>query len=208
MSYVVIEIKSPEEMNIFARRLADIRGSKLISFGFPIDHDYHSFYQGGEDRSTNKLPALFKLEIMDENIVVSAENIEKIKDSIMELGEKSCYFDWEDKIHSQETGLWLIEAELDVVKILKNTKKKPNENSKRTTHNTDGGSTNYYDITECKDVDDICEHLDLSFFEGNILKALFGRALARKGSTRHKGTSLDRDTKKVQHYARKLNGKS
>jgi len=73
-------------------------------------------------------------------------------------------------------------------------------------HNTDGGKTDFYDIDGCKDVDDLCEHWGLNFFEGNCLKAIVGIAKARCGVVRHDGTSAKRDAKKLVHYAEKING--
>ena len=72
------------------------------------------------------------------------------------------------------------------------------------THNTDGGSTTFYDIGDAKDVDDLCDHWNLTFFEGNCLKAIVGIAKARAGTTRHGSTSQLRDSKKLVHYAHKI----
>lgn len=64
-----------------------------------------------------------------------------------------------------------------------------------------GGKTDFYNIENCGDVDDLCNHWDLTFFEGNCLKAIVGIAKGKKGLTRHSGTSVDRDSKKLLHYA-------
>lgn len=71
-------------------------------------------------------------------------------------------------------------------------------------HNTDGSKTDFYDIGNCKDVDDLCHHWNMNFFEGNILKALVGMAKGRKGNVRHSGTSYERDLNKAKHYIDKL----
>lgn len=63
-----------------------------------------------------------------------------------------------------------------------------------------GGSTDFYDIGNCKDVDDLVEHWDLGFDGGNCLKALVGIA---KGA-RHGGTSPMRDANKLLHYAKRI----
>lgn len=63
-----------------------------------------------------------------------------------------------------------------------------------------GGPTDFYDIGNCKDVDDLVEHWDLGFDGGNCLKALVGIA---KGS-RHSGTSPMRDANKLLHYAKRI----
>ena len=69
----------------------------------------------------------------------------------------------------------------------------------------DGGATNYYDVKDCKDVDDIAELLDLRGDEFNCLKAIFGIAIARKTwNARHDGTSPKRDAKKLKHYANRI----
>ena len=72
---------------------------------------------------------------------------------------------------------------------------------KKIKHNTDGSKTSFYDVGDCLDVDDLCEHWNLSFAEGNCLKALVGIAKARSGEMRHQGTSDKRDAKKLVHYA-------
>ena len=71
-------------------------------------------------------------------------------------------------------------------------------------HNTDGGSTTFYDIDGCKDVDDLCSHWNLTWEEGCILKSIVGRAKARNGINRHIGTDGKRDTNKIKHYANRL----
>lgn len=77
--------------------------------------------------------------------------------------------------------------------------------SKEPKEETAGGPTSYYDVKDCKDVDEICEYLGMSFAEGNALKALFGIAIARKsGSTRHTGTNAKRDAAKLKHYANRI----
>lgn len=62
---------------------------------------------------------------------------------------------------------------------------------------SDGSKTDFYDVGDAKDVDDLCEHWGLSFDEGNCLKAIVGIA---KGS-RHSGTNPMRDARKLVHYA-------
>ena len=65
---------------------------------------------------------------------------------------------------------------------------------------SDGGKTDFYDIGNAKDVDDLCEHWSLKFDEGNCLKAIVGIA---KGS-RHSGTNNLRDARKLVHYANRI----
>ena len=72
---------------------------------------------------------------------------------------------------------------------------------------SDGLKNSYYDISDCNDLDDICDKYDLSFAEGNILKSLIGVAKARKGNPRHDGTSIDRDINKIYHYANRIYNK-
>lgn len=70
---------------------------------------------------------------------------------------------------------------------------------------SDGGKTDYYNIENCKDVDDIGEFLDLRGDEFNCLKALFGIAIERKsGKSRHNGTSSQRDARKLKHYSGRI----
>ena len=65
--------------------------------------------------------------------------------------------------------------------------------------NTDGGKNPFYEIPDdVKDVDDLCEYLELNFFMGNILKSLW----AKKGN-RHEATDEKREAKKRVHYAQK-----
>jgi hypothetical protein len=76
----------------------------------------------------------------------------------------------------------------------------------------DGKKTNYYNIepddTGTVDVDRIASELDLTFAEGNVLKALFGIAIARKtGNSRHVGTGSQRDANKLYHYAEQIRQK-
>ena len=78
------------------------------------------------------------------------------------------------------------------------------ENRTNIAHNTDGGSTTFYDIGNCKDVDDLTIHWNMNFFEGNCLKALVGIAKSKDGSIRHDGTNALRDAKKLVHYANKI----
>ena len=73
------------------------------------------------------------------------------------------------------------------------------------THNTDGSKTNFYDVNGCEDVDDLAEHWKLYGDEFNVLKALVGIAKARQGHERHGGTDSKRDTKKLLHYAQRIN---
>lgn len=63
-----------------------------------------------------------------------------------------------------------------------------------------GGPTDFYDIKNCKDVDDIAEHWDLRGDEFNCLKAIAGIALG----SRHSGTSPLRDANKLVHYALRI----
>jgi len=72
-----------------------------------------------------------------------------------------------------------------------------------------GSKTNYYNVPPNKDgyvdVDKISEYLNLHAFEFNIIKAIFGIAIARKtGNARHGGTSISRDLEKMKHYSNKL----
>jgi hypothetical protein len=74
---------------------------------------------------------------------------------------------------------------------------------------SDGSKTSYYNIKPNKDeyvdVDQIALELNLTFAEANIIKAIFGIAIARKtGLTRHKGTSKNRDISKAIHYCSQL----
>ena len=69
-------------------------------------------------------------------------------------------------------------------------------------HNTDGSKTSYYDI-DVSDVDTIdinwlADKLNLSFFQGNVLKSLYGIA---NPIDRHSGTSSLRDAKKMVFYS-------
>jgi len=65
--------------------------------------------------------------------------------------------------------------------------------------NNDGGKNSFYEIpSEVKDVDDLCEYLELNFFMGNILKSLW----VKKGK-RHEATDEKREAKKRVHYAQK-----
>jgi hypothetical protein len=63
-----------------------------------------------------------------------------------------------------------------------------------------GGKTDFYDIGDCKDVDDLAEHWNFKGDEFNCLKALVGIA---KGS-RHSGTDPIRDANKLVHYAQRI----
>ena len=63
-----------------------------------------------------------------------------------------------------------------------------------------GGPTDFYDVIDCKDVDDIAEHWDLRGDEFNCLKAIAGIALG----SRHPGTDPVRDAKKLLHYATRI----
>lgn len=72
----------------------------------------------------------------------------------------------------------------------------------------DGSKTNYYNIDTTNvdyiDVDDIAEHLNLHGFLFNVLKSVFGCAIADEtGISRHRGTSALRDANKMVHYATK-----
>ncbi len=71
---------------------------------------------------------------------------------------------------------------------------------------SDGGKTDYYDVfTGCTDVDSFCAKNNLSFFEGNVLKALVGVVKGKSnGEPRHKGTSVLRDLKKMRFYVNKM----
>ena len=81
------------------------------------------------------------------------------------------------------------------------------EINKISTHNTNGSKTDYYNIPDWVfDVDDIAEYLDLRGDEFNCLKAIFGIAIARKtGIPRHSGSDMQRDSKKLLHYAKRIN---
>ena len=69
-----------------------------------------------------------------------------------------------------------------------------------TTHNTDGGATTFYDIPDWViNLDKLNSYLNTNTFEGNILKAIWGRL-----GDRHKGTNAERDFKKELHYAKEL----
>ena len=63
-----------------------------------------------------------------------------------------------------------------------------------------GGKTDFYDIEDCTDVDDLAEHWDFRGDEFNCLKALVGIA---KGA-RHSGTSPLRDARKLVHYSERI----
>ena len=63
-----------------------------------------------------------------------------------------------------------------------------------------GLKTDFYNIDDCQDVDDLAEHWDLGFDGGNCLKALVGIA---KGQ-RHSGTDAMRDANKLVHYANRI----
>ena len=71
-------------------------------------------------------------------------------------------------------------------------------------HNTDGGKTTFYDIENCKDVDDLSEYWDLRGDEFNCLKAVVDIAKSREGKVRHKGTSAIRDAKKLVYYSQRI----
>jgi len=68
---------------------------------------------------------------------------------------------------------------------------------------SDGGKNSYYDVFEgCTDVDSFCLKHNVSFAEGNILKALVGIINAKNGKgSRHYGTGIIRDCRKIVHYA-------
>ena len=64
-------------------------------------------------------------------------------------------------------------------------------------NNNNGLRNNFYEIEEfVVDVDDLSESLNLDGFQFNILKSLFGL-----NESRHNGTSADRDSYKILHYA-------
>ena len=68
----------------------------------------------------------------------------------------------------------------------------------------DGSKNSFYEIPEwVKDCDDLADYLGLDFFQGNILKSIWGIS---KGN-RHSGTSKDRDLNKIIHYANKSKDK-
>ena len=78
-------------------------------------------------------------------------------------------------------------------------------NELKAEHNTDGSSTDFYNIIECKDLDDLAEHLDLRSDEFNAMKAIFGIAKERlDGATRHSGTNTKRDANKLKHYTERI----
>ena len=69
-------------------------------------------------------------------------------------------------------------------------------------HNVDGSKTSYYDI-DVSDVDTIdinwlADKLNLTFYQGNVLKSLYGIANTKD---RHTGTSSLRDAKKMLFYS-------
>ena len=64
----------------------------------------------------------------------------------------------------------------------------------------DGSKNSFYSIPEwVKDCDDLADYLGLDFFQGNILKSIWGIS---KGN-RHSGTNKERDLNKIIHYASK-----
>lgn len=65
---------------------------------------------------------------------------------------------------------------------------------------SDGSKTDFYDIVDCKDVDDLAEHWNLRGDEFNCLKSIAGIALG----SRHSGTSPIRDANKLLHYAKRI----
>ena len=75
-------------------------------------------------------------------------------------------------------------------------------------HNTDGSKTDFYDIEDCIDLDDLSDHLELTSSEFNVMKSIFGIAIERKvGRSRHNGTNSERDANKLLHYATRIHGK-
>ncbi len=72
-----------------------------------------------------------------------------------------------------------------------------------TIHNTDGSKNSYYNVFEgCTDVDSVMVKHELTGAEFTILKSLIGIIKARKtGETRHSGTTIERDSNKIIHYA-------
>ena len=71
---------------------------------------------------------------------------------------------------------------------------------------TDGLKTDFYDIENCKDLDDLSEYLELRSDEFNCIKAIFGIAIERKlGKSRHDGTGMKRDANKLLHYSKRIN---
>ena len=213
---VYIEIDSPEEMNIFARRLADLENKKVSSFGYAITQ-CQAIHNDEPAYIENKLPAIFKLILHDNKITIYSCDREKLDANIALFKKKSVYNKWIEELHGHNMGMFLLSSEYEKPKAKQPDLEGPQcseevrllmlgeaEKNHHKEYNTDGGSTDYYDIEGCKDVDDICQKLELTFAEGNILKALFGRAKARKGHTRHGGTNITRDTNKILHYAKKL----
>lgn len=76
-----------------------------------------------------------------------------------------------------------------------------------------GGSSDYYKVHIAKptsggkpymaECNDIIESLGMTFAEGNILKALWRRAMARNGSGK-KGSSPLYDSEKIEFFAKRL----
>lgn len=108
----------------------------------------------------------------------------ELEEDIPTAGQRQFYFD--------EVGMFAADSE--IVKHFKSTK------TPTTGIVSDGGKTDFYDIGDAKDVDDLAEHWDLRGDEFNCLKALVGIA---KGS-RHKGTTPMRDANKLVHYATRI----
>ena len=72
-----------------------------------------------------------------------------------------------------------------------------------------GGKTRYYNIEPKDDgyvdVDRICDQLQLTFAEGNVLKSLFGIAIDRlTGEPRHTAAGKHIDAEKFKHYSKQV----
>ena len=70
---------------------------------------------------------------------------------------------------------------------------------------SDGSKNKFYEIPSwVKDLDDLSEHLDLRGDEFNCLKAIYGIAKARQGTSRHSSTGIKRDSNKLLHYSQRV----
>ena len=70
---------------------------------------------------------------------------------------------------------------------------------------SDGSKNKFYEIPSwIKDLDDLSEYLDLRGDEFNCLKAIYGIAKARQGTSRHSSTGIKRDSNKLLHYSQRV----
>lgn len=70
---------------------------------------------------------------------------------------------------------------------------------------SDGSKNKFYEIPSwVKDLDDLSEYLDLRGDEFNCLKAIYGIAKARQGTSRHSSTGIKRDSNKLLHYSQRV----